>query len=177
MFTFDKIKQLGYFGYFFGIVLMILGAVFIVMPERIIGIMTVLIGAILLAYGLFRTIAILLKWTTVKNRVFLLALGLASMAAGTYILLNTQAAIRITGIVLGIFALLLALDRFVSAHRMRGQANILPAVMFGFIHLAFAAGLIYSSMKMFSFIVFLYGFYLFASGVMVVLSIRLFKDF
>ncbi|HAA47656.1 MAG TPA: hypothetical protein DCE03_04105 [Synergistaceae bacterium] len=174
MFTFDKIKQLGYF---FGIVLMILGAVFIVMPERIIGIMTVLIGAILLAYGLFRTIAILLKWTTVKNRVFLLALGLASMAAGTYILLNTQAAIRITGIVLGIFALLLALDRFVSAHRMRGQANILPAVMFGFIHLAFAAGLIYSSMKMFSFIVFLYGFYLFASGVMVVLSIRLFKDF
>lgn len=171
------ISKLKHFGYILGFGLMILGAAFISMPERIVGIMTVLTGAILLLYGLFRTIFVIFRWNNAKNRVLLLILGLALMAAGSYFLLNTLATVRITGMVLGILAILLAFDRFAAAHKMHGQVNILPAVITGLIHLAFGTVLFYSSLKMFAFIIILCGIYLFASGVMVVLSLRLFNDF
>jgi uncharacterized membrane protein HdeD (DUF308 family) len=174
MFVVTRLKNLGYF---LGIALMIFGAAFIVMPERIVGLITILVGAILLLYGFFRTLAVIFKWNTVKNRILLLVLSLALMGTGLYILLNTSATIHITGAVLGLFAILLAVDRFVSAHKMRGQVNIMPAVLFGIIHLVFGAGLIYASLQMFSFIVILYGVYLFVAGLMVVLSLRLFNDF
>jgi hypothetical protein len=60
---------------------------------------------------------------------------------------------------------------------MRGRANITPAILFGVIHLAFGIGLIYASLQMFSVIVILYGVYLFAAGLMAILSLRLFNDF
>ncbi|MFP4483080.1 MAG: DUF308 domain-containing protein [Thermovirgaceae bacterium] len=174
MFVVTRLKNLGYF---LGIALMILGAAFIAMPERIVGLLTILVGAILLLYGFFRTLAVIVKWNTIKNRILLLVLSLALMGAGLYILLNTSATIHITGAVLGIFAILLAVDRFVSAYRMRGQVSIMPAVVFGLVHLVFGIGLVYASWQMFSFIVLLYGIYLFVAGLMVILSLRLFNDF
>lgn len=174
MFLVNRLKHLGYF---LGIVLMILGAAFIAMPEQIVGLITILVGSVLLLYGLFRTLTVFFKWDTLKNRALPLSVGLILMAAGLYVLLNTKATIRITGIVLGVFAILLAADRFVSAKKLSGRANITPAVLFGVIHLAFGIGLIYASLQMFSIIVVLYGVYLFAAGLMAVLSLRFFNDF
>ncbi|MGC9372963.1 MAG: DUF308 domain-containing protein [Thermovirgaceae bacterium] len=174
MFVVSRLKHLGYF---LGIALMILGAAFIAMPGQIVGLITILVGAVFLLYGLFRSLAVVFKWDTLKNRILQLSVGLVLMAAGLYVLLNTRATIHITGIVLGVFAILLAADRFVSAQKLRGRANITPAVLFGAIHLVFGVGLIYASVQMFSVIVILYGIYLFAAGLMVVLSLRLFNDF
>jgi uncharacterized membrane protein HdeD (DUF308 family) len=174
MFVVSRLKPLGYF---LGIALMILGAAFIAMPGEIVGLITILVGAVLLLYGLFRSLAIIFKWDSLTNRVLPLSVGLVLMAAGLYVLLNTRATIHLTGIVLGVFAILLAVDRFLSAQKMRGRANIKPAILFGVIHLAFGIGLIYASLQMFSVIVILYGVYLFAAGLMAILSLRLFNDF
>ncbi len=174
MFGVSRLKRLGYF---LGIALMILGAAFIAKPDQIVGLITILVGAALLLLGLFRSLAVFFKWDTLKNRVLPLSVGLILMAAGLYVLLNTRATIHITGIVLGVLAILLAAERFGFAWKTRGRADITPAVLFGVIHLAFGIGLIYASLQMFSIIVVLYGVYLFAAGLMVVLSLRLFNDF
>lgn len=170
----ERIKPLGLF---LGVILMVIGVIFIAIPSQIVNFLASLIGAILLVVGLVRIIAVFVNWKELKNQVLLLIIGLAIFGAGIYMILNTEATVTLIGIVLGIFAILMALDRFSSAFRRKEEASIVPSVIFGLIHMAFGVGLIYASMALFSVVVILYGLYFLVAGLLVILSLLLYKDF
>ena len=170
----EKIKPLGLF---LGLILIIIGIVFIVIPDQIVSFMAVLIGAVLLATGVVRTLVIVVNWKELKNQILLLILALAIIAAGVYMIVNTQVTVTLIGLVLGIFAILMALDRFFTAFKREEGTRLVPSILFGLIHLGFGLGLIYASMTMFSIVVVLYGIYFLVAGLMVVLSMLLYRDF
>lgn len=170
----ERIKPLGIF---LGVIMMIIGVIFIAIPSQIVSFLATLIGALLLVTGLVRVIAVSVNWKNYQNQVLMLLFGLAVMAIGIYLIANTQVTVTLIGIILGIFAILMAFDRFLSVARNKEKASIVPAIIFGFIHLAFGVGLIYTSMAMFSIVVILYGLYFLLAGLMVVLSLLLYKDF
>ncbi len=170
----DRIKPLGMF---LGVIMIIIGVIFIAIPSQIISFLAALIGAILLVAGLVRVIAVSVNWKDYQNQVLLLLFGLAIMAVGIYMIVNTQVTITLVGIILGIFAILMAFDRFLSIGRRKEGSSALPAVIFGLVHLAFGIGLIYASMAMFSVVVVVYGLYFLLAGLMIVLSMMLYKDF
>jgi uncharacterized membrane protein HdeD (DUF308 family) len=170
----ERIKPLGMF---LGVMMIIIGVIFIAIPGQIINFLATLIGAILLVVGLVRVIAVSVNWKDYQNQVLLLLFGLALVAVGIYMIVNTQVTVTLVGIILGIFAILMAFDRFLSVTRRKEGASIIPAIIFGLIHLAFGVGLIYASMTMLSIVVIVYGLYFLIAGLMVVLSLLLYKDF
>lgn len=170
----EKIKPLGLF---LGLMLMIIGVVFIAIPSQIVSFIALIIGAALVVIGVVRVLFVLINWKALNNQPLLLIIGLAILGVGIYILINTQATIAIIGIVLGVFAILMALDRFVTAFKRKEEVKIMPSILFGLIHLAFGVGLIYASMSMFSIVVVLYGIYFLVAGLMIVLSLLIYKDF
>lgn len=170
----EKIKPLGLF---LGLILIIIGIVLIVIPDQIVSFMAVLIGAVLLATGVVRILVVVVNWKELKNQILLLILALAIIAAGVYMIVNTQVTVTLIGLVLGIFAILMALDRFFTAFKRGEGTKLVPSILFGLIHLGFGVGLIYASMTMFSIVVVLYGIYFLVAGLMVVLSMLLYKDF
>jgi uncharacterized membrane protein HdeD (DUF308 family) len=170
----ERIKPLGIF---LGVMMIIIGVIFIAIPSQIVSFLATLIGALLLVTGLVRVIAVSVNWKDYKNQVLMLLFGLALIAVGIYMIVNTQVTVTLIGIILGIFAILMAFDRFLAVTRRKEGASIIPAIIFGFIHLAFGVGLIYTSMAMFSVVVVIYGLYFLLAGLMVVLSLLLYKDF
>lgn len=173
----DPIEKLKPLGLILGLILMVIGIVFIAIPTQVVSFMATLIGAVLLVTGVVRVLIILVNWNKLENQFLLLILGLAILGTGIYMIVNTQVTVTLIGIVLGIFAILMGLDRFFTAFNRKAEASIAPLIIFGLIHLAFGVGLIYASMTMFSIVVILYGIYFLVAGLLVVLSMLLFKDF
>ncbi|MGM0689179.1 MAG: DUF308 domain-containing protein [Bacillota bacterium] len=173
----DPIERIKPLGLFLGVILMVIGVIFIAIPSQIVNFLATLIGVLLLVAGLVRVIAVSVNWKDYQNQVLLLLFGLAVMAVGIYMIVNTQVTVTLVGIIIGIFAILMAFDRFLSVSRRREGASIIPTIIFGLIHLAFGVGLIYASMAMFSIVVIIYGLYFLLAGLMVVLSLMLYKDF
>lgn len=170
----DRIKPLGLF---LGFSLMIIGVVFLVIPSQIVSFMATLIGAVLAVAGAIRVLTVSINWKEMENQLLILLLGLAILGTGIYMIINTQTTVTLIGIILGIFAILMAFDRFLAAFKDRENRSKVPPILFGLIHLAFGVGLIYASMAMFSLVVILYGIYFLLAGLLVVLSLLLYKDF
>jgi uncharacterized membrane protein HdeD (DUF308 family) len=173
----EPIERIKPFGFFLGLLLIVIGIVFIVIPSQVVSFMATLIGVVLVVTGLIRVLVLTVNWKEFTNQILHLILGLAIIGAGIFMIVNTQITITLIGIVLGIFAILMALDRFFTAFSRKEDAKILPSILFGLIHLAFGVGLIYASMAMFSAVVILYGIYFLVAGALIVLSMFLFKDF
>ena len=173
----DPIERIKPLGMFLGAMMIIIGVIFIAIPSQIVSFLATLIGALLLVAGLVRVIVVSVNWKDYQNQVLRLLFGLAVMAVGIYMIVNTQVTVTLIGIMLGIFAILMAFDRFASVNRRKEGKSIIPAIIFGFIHLAFGVGLIYASMAMFSIVVIIYGLYFLLAGLMVVISLLLYKDF
>lgn len=173
----EPIEKIKPFGFFLGLLLIVIGIVFIVIPSQVVSFMATLIGVVLVVTGLIRVLVLTVNWKEFTNQILHLILGLAIIGAGIFMIVNTQITVTLIGIVLGIFAILMALDRFFTAFSRKEDAKILPLILFGLIHLAFGVGLIYASMAMFSAVVILYGIYFLVAGALIVLSMFLFKDF
>lgn len=173
----EPIEKIKPFGFFLGLLLIVIGIVFIVIPSQVVSFMATLIGVVLVVTGLIRVLVLTVNWKEFTNQILHLILGLAIIGAGIFMIVNTQITVTLIGIVLGIFAILMALDRFFTAFSRKEDAKILPSILFGLIHLAFGVGLIYASMTMFSAVVILYGIYFLVAGALIVLSMFLFKDF
>lgn len=115
----EPIEKLKPLGLLLGLILMIIGILFIVIPTQIVSFMATLVGAVLLVTGLVRVIAVFINWKELKNWLLLLILGLAILGVGVYMIVNTQVTVTLIGIVLGIFAILMALDRFFTAFSVK----------------------------------------------------------
>jgi uncharacterized membrane protein HdeD (DUF308 family) len=160
-----------------GAILIVLGIVFLSAPGRVAEFMAILAGAAIAAVGLLRLIVVTASWSLLVKPVMSLITGLIFLTTGILMLLNPEVTITITGAVIGIFAVLMALDRFTTAYRIKHRINILPTVISGLIHLAFGIAMIYYAFIALAAIIVLAGLYLTVAGIMSILSARVFNDF
>jgi uncharacterized membrane protein HdeD (DUF308 family) len=108
----EPIERIKPFGFFLGLLLIVIGIVFIVIPSQVVSFMATLIGVVLVVTGLIRVLVLTVNWKEFTNQILHLILGLAIIGAGIFMIVNTQITVTLIGIVLGIFAILMALDRF-----------------------------------------------------------------
>ncbi len=174
MYVYDRVKPVSLL---LGIVLMVIGIIFLAAPDRVAEFLAVFVGAVITVIGIFRIITVAINWNVIINRGILLALGIVVVVLGIFMLFNPDVTITLVGTIIGIIAIMLAVDRFVTANRLKNRANVTPTVISGIIHLAFGAGMIYSAIVVFSIIIVLVGIYLLISGVLFALSSLFFRDF
>ncbi len=174
MYISDSLKP---FGIIIGVTLMILGVVFLAAPDRVAEFIAIFIGALISVIGLFRIITVLAGWRYLLNRVLILIFAILLLAAGLFMLFNPNVTIVFVGVIIGIFAILMAFDRFVTANRLKKEMNVLPTVISGLIHLLFGLAMIYSSILVFSIIIIIAGIYLLIAGIMFTLSTFYFRDY
>jgi membrane protein HdeD len=159
-----------------GILLMVVSIIFLTIPDRVSEFMAIFIGAIITVFGLIRIASVVARWKETGNRAALLTFGIILAGLGLFMLFNPAITLTLVGAVIGIFALVMAFDRFVTANRLKGQINVIPTITSGLIHLAFGIGMLYSAIVFFSIIIILIGIYLLISGIMILLSSFLFQD-
>lgn len=174
MYTFNRLKPMSML---LGIVLLIVGIVFLAVPDKVTEFLAIFTGAIITVFGIFRIITVAAFWKTIINRGLLLVLGIITLIAGIFMLFNPDITITIIGTIIGLFAILLAIDRFVTANRLKRVMNVSPTIISGLIHLVFGVGMVYSAIVVFSVIIVLIGIYLLIAGVMFILSSLYFNDF
>lgn len=160
-----------------GIILMLIGVVFLLAPDRVAEFIALFVGALIGVIGLVRIITVATRWQFTINRGLLLVIGVLLLGIGLYMLFNPDTTIAFVGLIISIFAILMALDRFVTANRLKREINVMPTVISGLIHLAFGAGMIYSAILVFSLIIIVAGIYLIIAGLMIVLSAVHFRDY
>ncbi len=160
-----------------GILLMVVGIIFLTVPDRVTEFMAIFVGAVITVFGLLRIATVAARWKVMLNRGVLLTFGIILSGLGIFMLFNPTVTITLVGTIIGVFAIIMAFDRFVTANRLKGQINVVPTIISGLIHLAFGVGMIYSAIVVFSVIIILIGIYLLISGIMILLSSFLFQDF
>ncbi len=173
MYVYDRVKP---FSLFLGIFLMVVGIVFLAAPDRVAEFLAVFVGAIITVVGIFRIVTVAASWNVIINRGILLAFGILLTVLGIFMLFNPDITITLVGAVIGVLAIMLAVDRFFTANRLKNTANVTPTIVSGLIHLLFGIGMIYSAIVIFSIIIILAGIYLLISGVMFALSALFFRD-
>ncbi len=174
MYVYSRMKPMGLI---LGILLMVVGIIFLAVPDRVTEFLAIFVGAVITVFGLLRIVTVAARWKVMFNRGVLLTFGIFLSALGIFMLFNPTVTITLVGTIIGVFAIILAFDRFVTAKRLKGQINVVPTIISGLIHLAFGVGMIYSAIVVFSIIIILIGIYLLISGVMILLSSFLFQDF
>lgn len=160
-----------------GVLLMVVGIIFLTVPDRVTEFLAVFVGAVITVFGLLRIATVAARWKVMLNRGVLLTFGIILSGLGIFMLFNPTVTITLVGAIIGVFAMIMAFDRFFTANRLKGQINVVPTIISGLIHLAFGVGMIYSAIVVFSIIIILIGIYLLISGVMILLSSFLFQDF
>jgi len=174
MYVYDRIKPMGLL---LGILLMVIGVVFLAVPDRVTEFLGVFVGAVVTVIGIFRITAVAVSWRVIINRGLLLIIGIIVFLAGIFMLFNPDITITIIGAIIGILAIMLAVDRFFTANRYKRSANVTPTIISGLIHLIFGIGMIYSALVVFSIIIIFIGIYLLIAGIMFTLSTLFFPDF
>ncbi len=174
MYFYERIKPVGLFA---GILLMVFGIIFLTAPGRVTEFLAIFVGAVITVFGIFRIITVAMRWQAFVNRVPMFIFGLVVSIIGIFMLFNPNVTLGFVGTIIGIIAIMLAVDRFVTANRLKKTANPLPTIISGLIHLIFGIGMIYSAMIIFSVIIVLIGIYLLVSGVMFTLSALFFQDY
>ena len=71
--TFGRLKPLGLL---LGVILMIAGVIFLVVPDRVTESLAIFTGALIAGFGLFRVILATVQWNSTVNRVVILAMGI-----------------------------------------------------------------------------------------------------
>jgi len=173
----DTLNRIKAVGIFLGILIMVIGTVFLVIPDKIAEFLAVFVGALITVVGILRIITVIGWWDVIINRAVRMAFGIFMLIAGIFMLFNPDVTITIVGAVIGVVAIILAADRFITANKQKNSTNITPTIISGLIHLTFGVGMIYSALVMFAIIIVLIGIYLVIAGVMFTLSALFFHDF
>ena len=71
--TFGRLKPLGLL---LGVILMIAGVIFLVVPDRVTEFLAIFTGVLIAVFGLFRVILATVQWNSTVNRVVILAMGI-----------------------------------------------------------------------------------------------------
>ena len=178
----ESIKKLKKLGLFLGLIFIVIGVVFFAFPDKVVEILALIIGIGILVYGGGKAFGLAFSWKSQDNsmasKIFSLVVDSALIFLGIYLLINNNVTISAVGLVIGLFALLSAFDRFsVAVQRIKLKLRVMPTIIFGIIHLLFGIGMIYAAISMLSAIIMMAGLYLIVSGIMIILSTCYFFDF
>lgn len=173
----DLFKQMKAMAIVLGIIMAAMGIILLVYPETVINILATAIGALVTAYGGFRTISSIVRRREIPQPALRIALSALLLVCGFYILFNTSITISFISVVIGLFAVILALDRFSTAmSRKKEGLKIGSAVGFGLLHLLFGAAMICMPLMGTSALVMLAGCYLLIGGIAILASACYFRD-
>lgn len=163
-------------GLWLGVIVILVGSVLLIFPQTIIQFLAVIIGALLLLTGIFNGFSLIKN----KTKGFILKgfVSVSLIVLGIYVLTNTNVTITFIGIIIGIFAILSAVDRFsVAMERKKLGFPVGTTVAFGVINLAFGIGMMVASVYVMSFLLVLVGIYLILAGIMIIISTKILMDY
>lgn len=170
----EKIKSVGIF---FGLAFILIGFVFLAFPEKVITSLAFIIGGLIIIFGFFRAFMLAFQWQEANKKYFKLAISIFLILFGIFIVTNTQITVTAIGVVMGVFAIMLAFDRFnMAILRKKAGLNNTWTIATGLVHLAFGIGMFYSAFTVISIIISIIGVYLLMAGIMITLSTSYFLD-
>ncbi len=155
--------------YLISIILIIFGITFLAAPDRVAEVIAIFIGAACTLIGLYKIITIIINWSHSTLQFYTLSYSIIILIAGLFLLFFTNLAITAIGIIIGIFAIFLGIDRFIAAKRYK-NFRLVPFVLPGLLHITFGIGMVYSALAVISIIIVIIGLYLLFSGIMVLIS-------
>lgn len=175
--SFTAVKKLGLF---LGLLLVVLGIILLIFPDKVIEMVAFILGIAFIVFGVFKIVGIFLRWKENPPHKIPVLLGAAcALILGIYLLINMNATIRAVGIAIGIFALVCAADRFMTAYarKQAGEHGVLYTILFGLVHAAFGIGMLYAAFAMMTAIIMIVGIYLLVAGIMIIVSTTYLMDF
>lgn len=174
----DSIQKFKKLGILYGVLLAAIGVVLVLYPEKVVSFIGLLLGIFFLGTGLLRCYTLVRTWNERDAfRSFSLGLSILLILLGIFLLLNRNIAVAFISVMIGIFALTSAADRYsVIKVRKAMELPIASTVISGLVHFVF--GLVMIAMPLFgaSLIIIVTGIYLVAAGIMVILSSCVFFD-
>lgn len=174
----EGIKKIKSLGILLGIILIVLGAVFIIYNRDVVTALAIIVGICISAIGIGKLLQAKFSKNEDKHKLIHVVLGVILIALGIFIFIDIKASVMVVGLSIGAFAFISAFDRFATAiHRKKKELPCKHAVIFGLVHVGFGLLMIYFSFTMLTMIVTLAGIYLITAGLMVILSVAFYSDY
>ena len=174
----DSIQKFKRLGIFYGVLLAVIGVVLVLYPEKVVSFIGLLLGIFFLGTGVMRCYTLIRTWNERGAfRSFSMALAILLILLGIFLLLYRNIAVAFISVMIGIFALISAADRYsVIKARKALDLPITNTVISGLLHFVF--GLVMVAMPLFgaSLIIIVTGIYLVTAGIMAILSSCVFFD-
>jgi Uncharacterized conserved protein len=161
-----KLREIKSIAVLFGIISIVLGIVLVVIPGQTQLIINTIVGVALLVVGLIGIFgfASLKKRSNHSGAMVILPVVIAIL--GLFVLLNPDVTIFTVGILMAVFALVMAIDNFMIALNSKKRGEDTKAiVIFGVIHLVFAILMAWNVFATMTAIVMIAGIYLIVNGV------------
>lgn len=173
----DIVKKLKSFGIIFGIIAIVIGVLLAFRPVQAGILLNTAVGAGLLVMGAVKAVQeIMSRKETQRSGVYLIFPVLMAIL-GVYILINPGVTMFTIGIIISIFAFIMAIDRFASANmRRKNGMSCKWTVIEGIIHLLFGLFMCYNAIEVLLAITIVTGIYLILVGVMIIVSSIYLKD-
>lgn len=174
----EQIKKWKNFGITYGIILILIGFLLVFFPGWIISFIAWLLGVVILIVGISKAVTLFQTW---RERSFFRTpnaiMTALLLCLGVYMLVNSHVTIAIIGLIVGIFALVAAADRF-SVAKVRKDMDMPTSstIASGIIHLICGIFMVFAPFFAASFIIVVIGAYLIAAGIMIILSSCVFLD-
>ena len=158
-----KLREIKSIAVLFGIISIVLGIVLVVIPGQTQLIINTIVGVALLVVGL---IGIFGFASLKKKSNHSGAMPVVIAILGLFVLLNPDVTIFTVGILMAVFALVMAIDNFMIALNSKKRGEDTKAiVIFGVIHLVFAILMAWNVFATMTAIVMIAGIYLIVNGV------------
>ncbi len=174
----NLVKHIKSFGLLFGIVSLVIGIVLVVKPTQTEILINMIVGVGLIVMGIIEMIQSLIRKKQEERPAIIFIIPLLIVILGVFILIDSNVTMFTTGIIISMFAFLLAFDRLIVAIKNKKlEKSIKITVVYGLIHLIFGSVMLWNTFVNMTGTVMLTGVYLIVNGAMITSSVILLNDF
>lgn len=172
----DVMKVFKRGGILLGVVVALLGVVFLIWPKQVVILIDWVVGIGFLLAGITNIMKVIQDKEGGKKFLRILP-GIAFVLLAFYVLIFPIGATYMLGVLIGIFAIAAAFDKFANASvaKKAGESTGVHIFM-GIINILFGVMMFYSSFIMISFMIVFIGAYLVVFGIMMLVSAIKMKD-
>ncbi len=171
------IRQIKSAGLLFGVISLILGLILSFRPVQTEVFLNTIVGICLLVMAVSKLVQYFFLRKDINQVTGSVIVPVLIAILGIFILMNPQVTMFTVGIIIAIFALTLAIDRFMIAyHRKKLGVDYGTTIIFGVVQLIFSIVMFWNSFETMTAIVVMTGIYLVTNGIMIVASSLFLKD-